>query len=200
MEYSSKLNRLNRLAAKLPAGKVYRACDFSKFSTSVSRDLKEMVDKGYLSYLGKGMYYRPKKLGKFEVPPSREELLAKFLKTKDFMVRNVSDFNSLRLGTTQLFNEVYVYNKRRAGTVKLGKTTYHFKKKNFPSKNYDEYLLVDMLNNLERLGENRETLLQNLERRWSEDLNLNKNVVLLFAKKYGKYWVKQYLGQLGGKE
>lgn len=198
MEYSNKLIRLNSLAKKLPEGRVYRAHELSKFSTSVSRDLKEMVEKGYLNYLGKGMYYKPKKLGKFDVPPSREDLLAKFLKTKDFMVRSVSDYNNLRLGTTQLFNEIYVYNKRRAGAVQLGKTTYHFKRKKFPSTNYDEYLLVDMLNNIEKLGENRNDLLYTLECRWNKDLGLDKEVVLKFAKKYGKYWVKKYFNHLGG--
>ena len=48
------------------------------------------------------------------------------------------------------------------------------------------------------LGENRNDLLYTLECRWNKDLGLDKEVVLKFAKKYGKYWVKKYFNHLGG--
>lgn len=188
--------RLKGIVDSLKKGKVYRASDFSKLSTSPSRDLNLLAKANLITYLGKGLYLKPRKLGKLDIPPRTEDLISVFLKTDKFLIRNLSDFNMLRLGTTQLFKEVHVYNERRDGRVRLGNKTYHFKKKKFPSSHYDEYLLVDMLNNLEKLGVEREEVLHKLKYRWGKNLELDKKVVHRFAKKYGKYWVKKFFEKM----
>lgn len=198
MKDSNYEKRLQSLMYSFSPGRVFKVQEFSRFSSAPSRDLKALVLRGYLVNLGRGFYYRPKKLGAYNVPPSEKELLLRFLKTSHFLIRNMSDFNKLRLGTTQLFNETYIYNKKRDGKIELGGTTFFFKKRDFPKTNHDEYMLVDMLNNLDRLGVNNEEVLSNLRRRWNTDLPLDKSTVLKFSKKYGKYWVKKYFEKIEG--
>ena len=151
MKNESLKQRLDEFTMKLHPGKVYRASELASFSVSLSRDLKLLVNEKKLTYLGKGLYVRLRLLGEFEVPPERSDLMKKFLKTKHFLVRNFSDFNRLGLGLSQLYNQAYVYNERRDGKIELGGETYYLKRKAFPKDHHEEYLLVDMLNNLEKL-------------------------------------------------
>ena len=132
-----------------------------------------------------------------ELSPSADKVVQKFLKTNHFLMRSLSDFNRLGLGLTQMFRETFVYNSRRDGEVKLGGRTYFFKKKKFPKNHLDEYLLVDFLNNIEKLGEDREALLARFERKWyGKGWEVDYDVVYKFSQRYGKYWVKKYFQKL----
>ncbi|MFX5656460.1 hypothetical protein ABTE24_20005, partial [Acinetobacter baumannii] len=54
-----------------------------------------------------------------------------------------------------------VYNHKRHGEFKLGNKTFQFKiKPHFPKKVTPEFLLVDLVNNLESLAEDRNVLLK----------------------------------------
>ncbi len=197
MKNCNRKERLLKFVDSLKSRKVYRAKELQKYSSNLSRDLKDLVDHGLLGYVGYGLYYRIEKLGELELPPEEESLLSKFLNSKDYVLRTIGDFNSLRLGTTQHTPGLtMVYNSKKSGVFELGKRTYHFKRRKFPNKNLNEFLLVDMLNNLEKVGVDREEFLTNLRRRWI-DLTLDKNEVLKQAQKYGKYWVKKYFEGIG---
>ncbi|WP_426032776.1 hypothetical protein [Caulobacter sp. DWP3-1-3b2] len=61
---------------------------------------------------------------------------------------------SLGVGTTQLHNKTVVYNHKRHGKFALGGRTYDFRMKPaVPKKLSREFLLVDLVNNLDQLGE-----------------------------------------------
>jgi len=56
---------------------------------------------------------------------------------------------------TQLYNKLVIYNLKRHGLFKLGNKVYNFRRPNrgFPNVLTPEFLLVDLLNNLDELAE-----------------------------------------------
>ncbi|MEI7456087.1 MAG: DUF6088 family protein [Nitrosomonadales bacterium] len=164
----SSSSKITPLVRHVRAGKVYRREDLVPYSASVDRELQQLVTQGMLQKLAQGMYYRPRKNVFGEVPPSESDLLAVFLKDKDFLSFNPSIYNSLRLGTTQLYNKTIVYNHKRHGLIKLDRREYDFRlKHNFPkpSQVTTEYLLVDMLNNLSELAEDEDQVLERAQKK-----------------------------------
>lgn len=160
----SSQSKATPLAQHLRAGKVYRREDLVPYSTSVDRELQQLVAAGRLTKAAQGLYYAPRKSVFGDAPPAEEFLLAAFLKDKEFLSFNPSVYNSLRLGTTQLYNKTIVYNHKRHGKFRLGNREYDFRVKHrFPLPNQvtAEYLLVDMLNNLSELAEDEEALIAN---------------------------------------
>ncbi len=66
---------------------------------------------------------------------------------------SINAFNTLGLGLTQLYNTMCVYNHKRKGELTLNGKTFDFKIKNvLPQKVNREYLLLELLNNLESLA------------------------------------------------
>lgn len=148
-------------------GKVYRREDLQPFSTSVDRDLQRLVAAGTLRKLAQGLYYKPRKNAFGEVPPEERNLLAAFLRDKNFLSFNPSVYNSLRLGTTQLYNKTVVYNHKRHGQFELDRRIYDFRVKHRfpkPAQVSPEFLLVDMLNNLGELAEDEAHILDQAQR------------------------------------
>jgi len=155
----SSQTRATPLVRHLRAGKVYRREDLVPYSTSVDRELQQLVAAGRLTKAAQGLYYAPRKSVFGDAPPAEEDLLAAFLKDKNFLSFNPSIYNSLRLGMTQLYNKAIVYNHKRQGVFTLDQRSYDFRVKHrFPlhSQVTSEYLLVDMLNNFDELAEDEE--------------------------------------------
>jgi len=192
-------SRLNNFANGLQSGRVYRASELEKYSNSLGRDLRLLVDTKKLRALGKGLYVKPEKLGEMELSPDSKEVVSKFLGSKRFLMRNMSDFNSLGLGLTQMFKDTFVYNSKRTGRIKLGNRDYHFVNRKFPKEHHDEFLVVDLFNNLDAVGENKKTLRENFEAAWNRRVwPLDYDVVYDFSQRYGKNWVKRYFRKLRG--
>ena len=148
------MNKLQELKKHLKRVKVYRRADLSKWSKSVDRHLDELVQEGTLQKLSQGLYYYPEVTVFGETPPEEEVLVRSFLKDKRFLVTSLNAYNTLGVGTTQLYNGKTVYNHKRHGDFNLGGITFSFRvKPHFPSKVTPEFLLVDLLNNLEQLAE-----------------------------------------------
>ncbi|MBG6063551.1 hypothetical protein IWX83_003361 [Flavobacterium sp. CG_9.1] len=148
------MNKLQELKKHLKRGKVYRRADLSKWSKSVDRHLDELVQEGTLQKLSQGLYYYPEVTVFGETPPEEVVLLRSFLKDKRFLVTSLNAYNSLGVGTTQLYNSKTVYNHKRHGDFNLGGMTFSFRvKPHFPLKATPEFLLVDLLNNLDQLAE-----------------------------------------------
>ncbi len=199
MKNENLKRRLDKFSNGLKPGRVYRAHELSKYTNSLGRDLRLLVESQRLKTAGKGLYYVPDKLGNSEIPARTKELVEKFLKTNHFLLRSLSDFNRLDLGLTQMFKETFVYNTKRDGKVELDGREYFFKKKEFPKDHLDEYLFVDFFNNIEKLGENREMLLATFERKWrARAWPVDYDIIYKFALKYGKSWVKKYFKHLKG--
>lgn len=178
------MKRLDELRMHLRPGRTYRRADLTQWSKSVDRHLLELVRAGVLKKLRTGMYYCPKQSVFGEVPADDYELVRTFLKDDRFLLTSPNSYNALGLGTTQLYNKRVVYNHKRHGDFVLGGRTYSFRvKHHFPRRAAtEEFLLVDLVNNLGELAEDREVVLARaLEKAMSMDQARLKRAVHEFA-------------------
>jgi hypothetical protein len=158
------MNALEGLKKYLRPGQVYRRVDLEQWSTAVDRHLKQLVEEGTLQKMAQGVYYYPAKASFGPVPPEDEKLVRAFLKSDDFLLTSPNLYNSLGVGTTQLYNKRIVYNHKRHGLFVLGGKEFDFRLKHkFPKELSEAFLLVDLLNNLNELAEDREDVLQSVK-------------------------------------
>jgi hypothetical protein len=171
------------LADELQAGRVYRREDLARLSKAVDRHLQELVSTGTLKKLAQGLYYAPKQSSFGPLPPTDEQVVQGFLRDKDFLVFSPSSYNTVGLGTTQLYNSTLVYNHKRHGVFKLGNRQFHFRvKPRFPKKLTPEFLYIDLLNNLEELAEDRDSVLSQARTKY---LSFNQSLLLKTLDNYG---------------
>ena len=164
------MNALEELKKHLRPGQVYRRVDLEQWSTAVDRHLKQLVEDGGLQKLSQGLYYYPEKASFGPVPPEDEKLVRAFLKSDDFLLISPNLYNSLGVGTTQLYNKRVVYNHKRHGLFDLGGKEFDFRLKHkFPKEFSEEFLLVDLLNNLNQLAEDREDVLRRVKEKILKD-------------------------------
>lgn len=157
------MSRLGELKKHLRGGQVYRRSELSEWSNAVDRHLDELLQEGVLEKLSQGLYYVPKTSAFGKVPPEEDVLVQSFLKDDRFLLLTPNFYNSLGVGTTQLYNKKVVYNHKRHGKFKLGNREFEFQlKHHFPAKVTEEFLLVDLANNLDNLAEDRNEVLNKL--------------------------------------
>ncbi|MFT3932159.1 MAG: DUF6088 family protein [Chitinophagaceae bacterium] len=155
------MNKLETLKSHLKRGQVYRRTDLAKWSKAVDRHVHELVQDGTLKKLSNGVYYYPKQTAFGDAPADEETLVRTFLKDDRFLVTSPNAYNSLGVGTTQLYNKRVVYNHKRHGDFKLGNRSFSFRvKPHFPKKMTTEFLLVDLVNNLDNLAEEPRVVLE----------------------------------------
>lgn len=148
------MTKLKQMRSYLRAGKVYRREQLQIYSTSIDRELVELVINGTLKKLGTGLYYVPRKTIFGEASPERTELVRAFLKDTSFLITSSNNYNSLGVGTTQLYNNTIVYNYKRHGRFNLAGQIFDFRRVNkIPHSISKEFLLVDLVNNLKDLAE-----------------------------------------------
>lgn len=153
--------KIKEFKSHLREGKVYRRADLALWSNAVDRHIASLVKEGVLEKLSGGLYYVPKKSVFGTVPPEDESLVRTFLKEDDFLLTSPNAYNSLGVGTTQLYNLRVVYNHKRHGEFELGgKKFFFYSKHRFPKSLTKEFLLVDLLNNLRTLAEDRDEVLK----------------------------------------
>jgi hypothetical protein len=185
------VSTLEKLIAHLQEGKVYRRNDLLKWSRSVDRHLHALLEDGVLQKLSQGVYYYPKNSAFGKVPPEEEDLLRSFLKDDRFLLTSQNLYNTLGIGTTQLYNQRTVYNHKRHGTFKLGNCTFDFQRKHhFPEKLTPEFLLVDLAGNLSRLAEDQQQILNNV---LSKAKGMNRSELLQTLDRYGNGKAKRLL-------
>ena len=188
------LKRLEQLKGYLHPGRVYRRAELAQWSKSVDRHARELVDQGILQKLQNGLYYYPKHSAFGQVPADERELVRRFLKEDDFLLTSPNAYNTLGLGTTQLYNTHVVYNHKRHGHFTLGGLTFDFRRKpRFPRKITEEFLLIDLLNNLPTLAENTEMLRARAGKKAKE---LDANKLRLAARNYGKVATRKFFDQM----
>lgn len=152
-----------QVARTLHAGRVYRREDLARVSKAVDRHLRDLVLGGALKRLAQGLYYAPKNSAFGLLPPDDQELVGAFLRDKNFLVFSPSSYNTLGLGTSQVYNKTLVYNHKRHGVFAFGNREFDFRvKPRFPKKLSPEFLLVDLLNNLDELAEDKTQVFQRL--------------------------------------
>ncbi len=158
------MKALDRVKKHLVAGQVYRRSELAAFSTNVDRTLQSLVKEGLLKKLSTGLYLAPKKTVFGDALPDENSLLETFLNDDHFVVYSPSQFNSLGLGSTQLYNSRIVFNRKRTGELTVGGRPYSFKLwREAPKALSEEFLVVEFLNRINELAEDRETLLERLK-------------------------------------
>jgi len=172
---------------------VYRRNDLTHWSKSVDRHLDQLVEDGTLQKVSQGLYYYPKKTAFGVVPPDESVLVESFLKDNRFLVTSPNAYNSLGVGTTQLYNKRTVYNHKRHGEFKLGNRTFEFRRRPyFPQTTSPEFLLVDLVNNVDLLAEDRDMILKNVAKKV---YSMDRNKVKRYADKYGSVRTKKLFSQ-----
>jgi hypothetical protein len=186
--------KLDNLRKSIRKGMVYRREDLAKSSKSIDRDLATLVQEGSLKKLAQGLYYAPKKTAFGDSVPEEKDVIKKYLKGDDFLITSPNYYNSLGLGTTQLYNSKRVYNHKKHEDVKLGNKVYQFRRKSkFPKQLSSEYLVIDLLNNIKNLEEDEQTLVDNLK---SKVQQLNKELLKKNAYRYGSIKAKKIINEL----
>lgn len=160
------MSALNDLKKHLRPGQVYRRADLGAWSNAVDRHLRQLVDEGVLTKLAGGLYHYPKRTSFGAAPADDATLIEAFLRDHRFLLTTPNAYNALGVGSTQLYSETVVYNHKRHGRFKLGRREFEFRvKPHFPSKLSEEFLLVDMVDNLERLAEHGPSMLEAVRKR-----------------------------------
>ncbi|MFZ5672814.1 MAG: hypothetical protein ACOZAM_07605 [Pseudomonadota bacterium] len=160
------MSRLAELKQHLRPGEVYRRADLARWSSAVDRHLKQLVGDGALAKLSGGLYVVPKRTVFGDAPAEDGKLVKSFLKDDRFLLTSPNAYNSLGVGTTQLYDKTVVYNHKRHGRFSLGGRTFDFRMKpSFPKKLTPEFLLVDLVNNLDRLAESKVDVLARVTER-----------------------------------
>ncbi|XFF02413.1 DUF6088 family protein (plasmid) [Bradyrhizobium guangxiense] len=163
------MTKLEQLKRHLKPGDVYRRADLARWSTSVDRHLKQLVEQGTLKKLSGGLYAYPKETAFGPAPASDKEVVGAFLKDDQFLLASPNAYNSLGVGTTQLYDKTVVYNHKRHGEFQLGNRKFAFRAKpRFPRSLTKEFLLVDLVNNVDQLAEAKDEVLKRVAERAAE--------------------------------
>ncbi len=193
MPYIIGMTKLEALKKHLRPGRVYRREDLAHWSNAVDRHLKQLLDDGTLTKLAGGLYLYPKETAFGKAPPEDDKLVEAFLKDRRFLLASPNAYNSLGVGTTQLYDKTIVYNHKRHGKFSLGGRTFEFRMTPFfPKTLSKEFLLVDLVNNLDRLAESRNEVLARVkERAASYDAPRLQRA----ARDYGKVRTRKFFTQ-----
>lgn len=196
------MGKFDEFKAKLRPGRTYRRADLAQWSTAVDRHLKEALQAGALTKLAGGLYYAPKQTAFGKAPPEDGTLVATFLKGGAFLLASPNAYNALGVGTTQLHNRTVVYNHKRHGKFALGGRTYDFRMKpTFPKKLSREFLLVDLVNNLDQLGEDpKEVLEQVKDRVAASDTARLKKAAQTYGSERAKKFFARALAEVGARD
>lgn len=164
--YIAAMTKLEELKRYLRPGRVYRRGDLARWSSAVDRHLKQLVAEGALRKVSGGLYAVPKKTAFGDAPAEDDRLVESFLKDRRFLLASPNAYNSLGVGTTQLYDKTVVYNHKRHGRFALGSRTFDFRvKPAFPKRLSREFLLVDLVNNLDHLAESKAEVLARVKER-----------------------------------
>lgn len=150
-----------------------------------------MTTDGTLLKLGQGLYYAPRKLKFGIVPPNEKDLVERFLKDKSFLLVSPNAYNSLGLGLTQLYNTTWVYNHKRHGEFTLNGKNFLFKLKSaFPATLSTEFLIIDLLNNLDEQAEDHDQVITNIQKNLDR---FESRELMKMAQQYGSGATKKLL-------
>ncbi|PIR00606.1 MAG: hypothetical protein COV66_05480 [Nitrospinae bacterium CG11_big_fil_rev_8_21_14_0_20_45_15] len=177
------MSKLDELKKHLQPGQVYRRAELAQHSNAVDRHLKQLCEDGTLVKLSGGIYHCPKETMFGKAPAEDERLVETFLKDRRFLLTSPNAYNALGVGTTQLYNESVVYNHKRHGRFKLGGRVFDFRvKPYFPKSINQEFLLVDLVNNLDLLAENQKQVLDCVKKKAS---SVSKRALTKAVREYG---------------
>ena len=187
------MTKLQEIKKRLRPGEVYRRQELARWSNAVDRHIKQLLEDGTLRKVAGGLYLRPKDNAFGNAPPEDEKLVAGFLKDRRFLLASPNAYNTLGVGTMQLYDKTVVYNHKRHGPVSLGGRVFDFRvKPSFPRRLSKEFLLVDLVNNLDRLAESREEVLARVKERAA---SFSQPRLQRAARDYGKVRTKKFFSE-----
>ncbi len=187
------MRALAEVQKHLHPGAVYRRSDLEKWSKAVDRHLQQLQEKGTLVKLSGGLYYYPKKTAFGAAPANDRALITSFLKDTRFLMTTPNAYNTLEVGTTQLYNETVVYNHKRHGRFQLGGRFFDFRMKpHFPSKLSPEFLLVDLVNNIDIFAEDKGKVLNNVKKK---ALSMNAKALSKAVLNYGGTHTRKFFAE-----
>jgi hypothetical protein len=198
VRYMGHMTRLQKLKSHLRPGQVYRRQDLARWSNAVDRHVKSLVADGTLTKLSGGLYEYPKQTSFGKAPVEDEKLVGRFLNDDRFLLASPNIYNGLGVGTTQLYDKTVVYNRKRHGMFSLGGRTFDFRvKPAFPKKLDREFLLVDLVNNLDSLAENQSEVLRQVK---DNVPSYDAPKLRRAAHEYGKVRTRKFFDQVLGFE
>ena len=184
------MSKLQEVKRHLRPGEVYRRQDLARWSNAVDRHIRQLLEDGTLRKLAGGLYLHPKETVFGTAPAEDEKLVASFLKDHRFLLASPNAYNTLGVGTTQLYDKTVVYNHKRHGQFSLGGRSFDFRvKSSFPRKLSKEFLFVDLVNNLDRLAESQEELLARVKQ---QAASLDTARLQRAAREYGSVRTKRF--------
>jgi Family of unknown function (DUF6088) len=188
------MTKADELKKHLRPGQVYRRQDLARWSNAVDRHLKQLVDDGTLTKLRGGLYLYPKDTVFGKAPPEDDKLVETFLKDDRFLLASPNAYNALGVGTTQLYDKTVVYNHKRHGDFALGGRKFDFRMKpSLPKTLSPEFLLVDLVNNLDQLAESKEEVLARVKERAS---SYDESRLQRAARDYGNVRTRKFFQTL----
>ncbi|MCB0062951.1 MAG: hypothetical protein KDE19_12585 [Caldilineaceae bacterium] len=190
------MKKLNELKEKLQPGRIYQRKGLARWSNAVDRHLKLLIEDGTLVKLSQGLYYYPKQTAFGDAPPDEKAMVRAFLNDDRFLLTSPNAYNALGIGATQLYNQTVVYNHKRHGQLTLGNRTFDFRKKPFfPLEPSREFWLVDLVNNLDRVAEDRAALLTEVAKKVA---SFDRVALTAAVRAYGGVAAKKFFAkQLG---
>ncbi|MGA7787957.1 MAG: DUF6088 family protein [Xanthobacteraceae bacterium] len=193
LAYITAMTKAEELKRHLRPGRAYRRQDLARWSKAVDRHLRQLVGDGTLTKLAGGLYLYPKETVFGKAPPEDDKLVGAFLKDDRFLLASPNAYNSLGVGTTQLYNKTVVYNHKRHGEFALGGRKFDFRMKpSFPQTLSREFLLVDLVNNLDELAESKQEVLARVKERVK---SYDASRLQRAARNYGKVATKKFFEQ-----
>jgi hypothetical protein len=191
--YIGIMAKLQTLKRHLRPGRVYRRADLAQWSNAVDRHLKQLVADGTLTKLAGGLYACPRETAFGKAPADDNTLVEAFLKDRRFLLASPNAYNQLRVGTTQLYDRTVVYNHKRHGRFLLGGRTFDFRVKPYFPRTLDkEFLLVDLVNNVDQLAEDRERVLERVKYHM---LSYDRRRLERYARNCGTVRTKKFFAQ-----
>jgi len=134
---------------------------------SVDRHLKELTATD-LQKLRTGLYYSPRKFEFGEAPADEHELVKAFLKTDRFVLTSPNAYNQLDLGQRSSTTTGCLQSET-AWDISLGNRMVTFERRmNVPRQLSPEFLLVDLVNELGDLAEDRDAVLSRVREKAKE--------------------------------
>jgi hypothetical protein len=186
--------KLNEVRKQLLPGQVYRRADLTQWSNAVDRHLRQLQEEGLLTKLSGGLYYCPRQTAFGATPADDVALVKAFLRDDRFLLTSPNAYNTLGVGTTQLYNTTLVYNHKRHGRFELGGRVFDFRMKPyFPETLSEEYLLVDLVNNLKEVAEDHEVLLNRVK---EKAVNMDKAALSKAVRAYGGAAAKKFFAKI----
>lgn len=120
--------------------------------------------------------------------------MSAFLKDDPFLVASPNAYNSLGVGTTQLYDKTVVYNHKRHGEFQLDNRTFAFRvKPRFPKSLTKEFLLVDLVNNVDQLAEAKDEILKRVAERAADS---DQKRLRRAVREYGSERAKKFFARV----